>query len=159
MIPMKLIKGVNTVNSTKPTTREKGKKCRVLIVDDSFLMRRIIRSIVESDESFEVVSEAVDGAEALEKLTELKPDLVLLDIEMPRMDGLEFLRRYRLVSRACVIIISSVASIDSPQAATALTLGASDIIPKPSGVLSVDFEEKRGAELLEAIHRCMESVR
>lgn len=135
---------------------EEGKKFRVLIVDDSFLMRRIIRNIVETDAAFDIVGEATDGADALEKLVDVKPDLILLDIEMPNMDGLEFLRRYRLVSRARIIIISSVASIDSPQAATALKLGAADIIPKPSGVLSVDFEEKRGAELLDAIHRCLE---
>lgn len=159
MKPMKLKRGGNTVIAIKTSPLAKGNKYQVLIVDDSFLMRRIIRNIVEKDESFDIVGEASDGAEALEKLTETNPDLILLDIEMPRMDGLEFLKRYRLVSRARVIIISSVASIDSPQAATALKLGAADIIPKPSGVLSVDFEEKRGAELLEAIHRCMELPR
>lgn len=144
------------MSSRKISRAEDGKKFRVLIVDDSFLMRRIIRNIVEKDVAFDIVGEAADGAEALEKLADTKPDLILLDIEMPQMDGLEFLRRYRLVSRARVIIISSVASIDSPQAAMALKLGAADIIPKPSGVLSVDFEEKRGAELLDAIHRCLE---
>lgn len=144
------------MSTRKISTVEDGKKFRVLIVDDSFLMRRIIRNIVEKDAVFDIVGEASDGADALEKLADAKPDLILLDIEMPNMDGLEFLRRYRLVSRARVIIISSVASIDSPQAAMALKLGAADIIPKPSGVLSVDFEEKRGAELLDAIHRCLE---
>lgn len=139
----------------KPVAIDKEKIFRVLIVDDSFLMRRIIRNIVEKDLSFNIVGEATDGEDALQKLTELNPDLILLDIEMPRMDGIEFLRRYRLVTRARVIIISSVAGIDSPQAAQALKLGAVDIIPKPSGVLSVDFEEKRGAELLESIHRSM----
>ena len=142
------------------TAEDKGvsdKTYRLLIVDDSFLMRRIVRNIVEKSPEFEVVGEAADGVEALEKIAELSPDVVLMDIEMPRMDGIEFLRRFRMVSRAKVIIISSVASIDSPQAATVLKLGASDIIPKPSGVLSVDFEEKRGAELLESIHRCVMS--
>lgn len=144
------------MSATKQSLPVAGKKFRVLIVDDSFLMRRIIRNVVERDTTFDIVGEAADGIDALDKLTDTRPDLILLDIEMPRMDGLEFLRRYRLVSRARVIIVSSVASINSPQASAALKLGAVDIIPKPSGVLSVDFEEKRGAELLQALYRSVE---
>lgn len=128
---------------------------KVLIVDDSFLMRRIIRNIVEQDASMNVVGEAPDGVVALEKVAELKPDLILLDIEMPNMDGIEFLRRARLLTSAKVIVISSVARIDSPEAQIVLELGAVDIIPKPSGVLSVDFEEQKSRELLDAIHKCL----
>ncbi|MFZ5757549.1 MAG: response regulator [Pseudomonadota bacterium] len=127
---------------------------RILIVDDSFLMRRVIRNIVERDPALEIIGEARDGVEALERVLELSPDVVLLDIEMPRMDGIEFLRRAQLVSDACVIVISSVTQLGSPQALEVLDLGAADILPKPSGVLSVDFEEQRGHALLEAIHRC-----
>jgi len=128
---------------------------KVLIVDDSFLMRRIIHNIIDKDEQMTVVGEAADGAIALEKVAELKPDLILLDIEMPNMDGIEFLRRARLLTSAKVIVISSVARIDSPEAQTVLELGAVDIIPKPSGVLSVDFEEQKSRELLDAIHKCL----
>jgi chemotaxis response regulator CheB len=71
------------------------------------------------------------------------------------MDGIEFLRRARLLTSAKVIVISSVARIDSPEAQTVLELGAVDIIPKPSGVLSVDFEEQKSRELLDAIHKCL----
>lgn len=128
---------------------------RVLIVDDSFLMRRIIRNIIEKDNSLEVVGEAPDGIVALEKVSELSPDIILLDIEMPNMDGIEFLRRAKLVTSAKVIIISSVARIDSKEAREVLELGAVDIIPKPSGVLSIDFEEQKSLELLDAIHKCL----
>jgi len=139
----------HTASENRPDT------IKVLIVDDSFLMRRIIRNIVEKDEHMIVVGEAPDGAIALEKVAELSPDLILLDIEMSNMDGIEFLRRARLVTSAKVIVISSVARIDSPEAQTVLELGAVDIIPKPSGVLSVDFEEQKSRELLDAIHKCL----
>ncbi|MCC7516283.1 MAG: response regulator [Pseudomonadales bacterium] len=132
-----------------------GEPMKVLIVDDSFLMRRIIRNILEKDDTLVVVGEASDGVIALEKASELAPDVILLDIEMPNMDGIEFLRRSRLSTSAKIIIISSVARIDSPEAREVLELGAADIIPKPSGVLSLDFEEQKSRELLDAIHKCL----
>jgi two-component system chemotaxis response regulator CheB len=128
---------------------------KVLIVDDSFLMRRIIRNVLEKDPSLTIVGEAEDGAIALEKVPELTPDIILLDIEMPNMDGIEFLRRSKLVTSAKIIIISSVARIDSNETRAVLELGAADIIAKPSGVLSLDFEEKKSQELLDAIHKCL----
>ncbi|HEX6591505.1 MAG TPA: response regulator, partial [Moraxellaceae bacterium] len=70
---------------------------RVLIVDDSFLMRRVIRNIIERDEGLVVAGEAADGMEALEMVAALAPEVILLDIEMPRMDGIEFLRRAQLI--------------------------------------------------------------
>jgi two-component system, chemotaxis family, protein-glutamate methylesterase/glutaminase len=136
-------------------TKTQTDTMKVLIVDDSFLMRRIIRNILEKDETLEVVGEASDGVIALEKVAELAPDIILLDIEMPNMDGIEFLRRAKLVTSAKVIIISSVARIDSKEAREVLELGASDIIPKPSGVLSIDFEEQKSLELLDAIHKSL----
>ena len=139
----------NSPNKTQADTM------KVLIVDNSFLMRRIIRNILEKDSSLEVVGEASDGVIALEKVAELAPDIILLDIEMPNMDGIEFLRRAKLVTSAKVIIISSVARIDSKEAREVLELGAADIIPKPSGVLSIDFEEQKSLELLDAIHKCL----
>jgi len=141
------------MNPTANPTRADAMK--VLIVDDSFLMRRIIRNILEKDDALHVVGEASDGVVALEKVAELAPDIILLDIEMPNMDGIEFLRRAKLVTSAKVIIISSVARIDSREAQEVLELGAADIIPKPSGVLSIDFEEQKSQELLDAIHRCL----
>jgi two-component system chemotaxis response regulator CheB len=124
---------------------------RVLIVDDSLLMRRVIREILEKDPSLQVVGEAADGMQALQRVAELAPDLVLLDIEMPRMDGLEFLRHARLLCDARILVVSSVVQPGSPKIVQAIDLGACDILPKPSGALSVDLEQKRGHELLAAI--------
>ena len=127
----------------------------VLIVDDSFLMRRILTNILETDNDFNVTGEASDGIDALEKLTDLNPDVILLDIEMPRMGGIEFLRLSKILTDAKVIIVSSVANVDSPQAKEALELGVVDIIHKPSGVLSLDMEEERSKELLQVIRKAV----
>ena len=131
------------------------KEYNVLIVDDSFLMRRILANILELDPGFKVCGEANDGIDALEKLTQLNPDVILLDIEMPRMGGIEFLRLSKILTDAKVIIVSSVANVDSPQAKEALELGVVDIIHKPSGVLSLDMEEQRSKELLDVIRKAV----
>jgi len=138
-------------------TKASGKaaRIRVLIVDDSFLMRRVIRNILEKDPDFEVVDEAANGLEALECATRDQPHVILLDIEMPKMDGLEFLRHAAPLTNARVVVISSVAQLGSPQAMEALSLGATDIVPKPSGVLSMDLEEKKSQELLGVIRKAV----
>lgn len=128
--------------------------CRVMIVDDSFLMRHILKNILKKDPLFEVVAEAANGEEALEMLTTSGDiDLILLDIEMPVMDGLEFMKSSRLNTRAKIVVVSSVAKFSSPEAKEALLLGAVDIIAKPSGVLSMDLEEKKSREVLESLRR------
>ena len=70
-----------------------GARKRVLVVDDSFIMRNLVKEIVESDPDLEVVDTAENGMVALQKVRQIKPDVVLLDIEMPEMSGLETLRR------------------------------------------------------------------
>ncbi|MFZ5756493.1 MAG: response regulator [Pseudomonadota bacterium] len=123
----------------------------VLVVDDSFLMRRVLRGIIESDPAFRVAGEAADGQEALARVAELQPELILLDIEMPRMDGIEFLRRARQLTAARIVVISSIAQPGTAQALMALDLGAHDIMPKPSGVLSTDMAASRSGELLATL--------
>lgn len=131
-----------------------SKTCRVLVVDDSSLMRRVIADILRASPRLDIAGEARDGLEALAQVAALAPDLVLLDIEMPRMDGLEFLAEARLRVAAPVIVLSSVVQAGSPASLQALALGAADVLPKPSGTLSLDLEEKRGRDLLAAIHHC-----
>lgn len=128
-------------------------KPKILLVDDSVLMRTIIGDIVRSDEDLDLVGAAENGKVALDKVKELKPDVVLLDIEMPVMNGLEVMEHLSLMSRAKVIIISSVAQIGSAEADEARALGALDIIAKPSGTMSLDLAHKKGHEIIRAIRR------
>jgi len=128
---------------------------RVLVVDDSLLMRTVIHNIVSSDDTFEVIGEAVDGLDAIDKAKALRPDLILLDIEMPRLDGLGALKQLRLVSVATVIVVSSAAQLGSPQALEARRLGAADVIAKPAGALSLDLQARRGHEVVLAMRRAV----
>lgn len=129
-----------------------GKK--VLVVDDSFMMRTLIKDILKADEDLEVVGEANNGAEALEKVQALSPQVILLDIEMPNMDGLEFMKRMKLLNnKAKIVVISSVALPGTPQAAEAKKLGALEIIPKPSGAMSLDLKAKKGSEIVKVTRR------
>src|SRR5579863_9271474 len=124
---------------------------RVLIVDDSGFMRNIVKQILAVDEELEVAGEAEDGQVALEKEKSLKPDVVLLDIEMPHLDGLSVLKRLKLTSKARVVILSSVAQLGSPAALEARRLGAFEVIAKPSGAISLDLKAKRGHEILRTV--------
>ncbi|WP_244433633.1 response regulator [Azospirillum sp. B506] len=89
-------------------------KPTILLVDDSVLMRTIIGDIVRADDELSLVGAAENGKVALDMVKSLKPDIVLLDIEMPEMSGLEVMEHLSLMSRAKVVIISSVAQVGSP---------------------------------------------
>ncbi len=125
----------------------------VLVVDDSFMMRTLVANIVKSDPDLSVVGDAENGKIGCAKVASLTPDVVLLDIEMPEMDGLEALKRIKLSSKSKVIILSSVAQVGSPQAMEARRLGAFDVIAKPSGAMSLDIKEKRGSEIVKAVRK------
>lgn len=127
----------------------------VLIVDDFGFMRNIVKQILAVDEELEVVGEAEDGQVAIEKEKELKPEVILLDIEMPRLDGLAALKRLKLTSKAKVVILSSVAQLGSAAALEARRLGAFDVIAKPSGAISLDLKAKRGHEILRVVRAAM----
>lgn len=109
-------------------------KISVLIVDDSALMRNLIGRIVEHEPDLQVVGKAMNGAFALAKLDKLDPDVIILDLEMPEMNGIEFLReRQRRNIQIPVIILSSHAEQGAHITMEALSLGASDFIMKPTG--------------------------
>ncbi len=128
------------------------KKKHLMIVDDAAMMRLVIKNMLGDDPNLRLVAFASNGKEALEKLDQFELDLILLDLEMPEMDGLEFLRHARLRSKAKVIVLTSVAPKGSKKAMQAYTLGADAVITKPSGAVSYDLEEKRGSKLRKAIY-------
>src|SRR5262249_43643546 len=109
----------------------------ILVVDDSFIMRTIIKDIIESDPHLKGVGFAENGKVGLQKTRELKPDALILDLEMPEMSGIDMMKRLALVSKAKVVVVSSVGQVGSPQAVEARKLGAADVIPKPSGTMSL----------------------
>lgn len=124
---------------------------RVLVVDDSGFMRNIVKQILAVDDEIEIAGEAEDGQVAIEKEKTLKPEVILLDIEMPRLDGLAVLKRLKLTSKAKIVILSSVAQLGSPAALEARRLGAFDVIAKPSGAISLDLKAKCGHEILKVV--------
>lgn len=116
-------------------------RVRVLVVDDSAFMRKIISNILEEDPEIEVIGTARDGKDALDKVAELNPDVVTLDVEMPRMDGLEFLKTQMAIKPVKVLMISSLTQEGASVTLEALESGAIDFVAKPSGSLSLDMHK------------------
>ena len=106
-------------------------RVRVLVVDDSALMRKLIPVILERDPDIEVIGTAMDGAFALRKIAELQPDVVTLDLEMPRMDGIETLRMIMRSAPIPVIVVSTHSKEGAYSTFKALALGAIDFVAKP----------------------------
>jgi two-component system, chemotaxis family, protein-glutamate methylesterase/glutaminase len=107
-------------------------KTKVLIIDDSKVMQELLQTIFESSPDFEVVGKAVDPYIARELIKQTNPDVLTLDIEMPRMDGITFLKNLMRLRPMPVIMVSSYTEKGSQAALEALALGAVDCIPKPS---------------------------
>lgn len=108
------------------------RKVRVLIVDDSAVVRQSLSSILESDPEIEVMGTAADPIIAVKKIMREVPDVITLDIEMPRMDGLTFLRKIMSQHPIPVVVISSLTTAGTEVALKALEYGASEIIGKPA---------------------------
>lgn len=123
---------------------------RVLIVDDSAFMRNALGKMLASDPDIEVAGIARDGVEALEKVALLKPDLVTMDIEMPRMDGIEALRRIMATSPLPVVMVSSLTTEGAKATLDALEVGAVDFLSKNLADLSLNILQVREA-LLEKV--------
>jgi two-component system chemotaxis response regulator CheB len=112
----------------------------VLIVDDSALMRNLIGKMVESTPGLVIAEKAMNGNFALQKIPRVNPDVICLDLEMPEMNGIEFLKeRQKQGIDIPVIILSSIAEEGAAITMEALSLGASDFVTKPSGSISVDL--------------------
>ena len=113
-----------------------SEKIRVLVVDDSALMRLMISDILNSDKEIEVVATARDGEDGIKKVTELKPDVVTLDVEMPRLDGLDALGYIMSEIPTPVVMISAFTKKGAEVTFRAMEYGAVDFVSKPSGPIS-----------------------
>lgn len=122
---------------------------RVLVVDDSAYVRKVIRRMLSRSPFIEVVGIAHDGAEALELVEELNPDVVTLDLMMPRMDGIAFLRE-QMARRPLPVIVVSIASESGDLALQALDEGAIDFIQKPTA-LATEKVYEISDELIEKV--------
>lgn len=123
---------------------------RVLVVDDSVFMRKIVSDMLNSDPKIEVCDIARNGIEAIEKIKELKPDAVTMDIEMPRMDGLTALEQIMRECPVPIVMLSTLTQRGADATFKALDLGAVDYVPKPSGAISLDVRKVRD-EVVEKV--------
>ena len=128
------------------------RKIRILIVDDSTFMRRMIQNLLEEDSDLEVVGTAKDGLDALKKARDLSPDVITLDVEMPVMDGLASLENLQKQDNYAVIMISSHTKVGKTATIKALELGAFDFVSKPENIFDMPSEGIR-LELVEKIRQ------
>lgn len=129
-----------------------GARIRVLVVDDSPTMRRILTRVLTNSPGMEVVGEAADPFEAREKIKALSPDVVTLDVEMPRMDGLSFLDKIMRLRPMPVVMVSSQTRKGADAAIEAMAMGAVDCIGKPETGL-LDEEMLRLPDAIRAAAR------
>ena len=133
-----------------------GKKIRVLIVDDSSFMRMAIRGILSREPDMEVVGSAIDGVEGVEKAVELKPDVITMDVEMPRMDGITALRQVMTKAPTRVLMVSTLTNEGARATFDALEAGAVDYIPK-NVTDSTDAQKVFREELLRKVREAAKS--
>ena len=122
---------------------------KVLVVDDSAFMRMIISDMLNSDPGINVVGTANDGDDALEKIPQLRPDVITLDINMPRRDGLSTLKEIMKRHPTPVIMLSSLTQKGASVTLEALENGAIDYVGKPSGEVSMDLEKVKEEIILK----------
>src|SRR3954463_8992881 len=134
---------------TKRRTREPGEKLRGLVVDDSAGVRQVMHAVLGTDRNL-VVSVASDPIIAFSKIQKEKPDVIVTDLEMPRMDGLTFLKKLMAENPIPVVVCSGLAEKGTDLALSALALGAVEVITKPKlGVR--DFLHESAIMLLDAV--------
>ncbi|PCI62253.1 MAG: chemotaxis response regulator protein-glutamate methylesterase [Kordiimonadales bacterium] len=127
-----------------------AKKIKVLIVDDSALIRQILTAVFDSDPEMELVGTAEDPLVARKMIKKLNPDVITLDIEMPKMDGLSFLEKLMQLRPMPVVMISSLTQRGTAQTLRALELGVCDIIGKPTVDLENNFDAMK-SEILTKV--------
>ncbi len=130
------------------------KKIKVMIVDDSSFMRMILKDIIDQQPDMEVVGIAKDGMEAIEMAIKLRPDVVTLDVEMPKLNGIESLKEIMKRAPARVIMVSSLTEEGAEITMMALEYGAIDFVTKPSGSISMNFRAI-APELVSKIREAM----
>ncbi len=118
-------------------------RIRVLLADDSAFARKVVREVLQA-EGLEVVGSARDGAEALEMTSSLAPDIVITDLQMPRLGGVEFVRAQMAIRPLPILILSS-APQDAPEVLDALNAGAIDVVGKPTALATDELREVRAA--------------
>jgi two-component system chemotaxis response regulator CheB len=128
-------------------------RTRVVIVDDSLVARKLLGDALRTHDDLEVVGGAADPCEAWEMILQHKPDVITLDIEMPRMDGLSFLRKLREHHPIPAVIVSSLTQSGSAAGIEALRMGAIDVIGKPGDPMAVAQVAERVAERIRALRQ------
>jgi two-component system chemotaxis response regulator CheB len=118
-----------------------GKPVRVLIVDDSALMRNLLTAVLSEDPEIEVVGTASDPFVARDRIKALNPDVITLDVEMPRMDGVTFLRKIMALRPTPVVMVSSLTQAGADVTLEALEIGAVDFVAKPVSDIAKSMSE------------------
>src|SRR5437868_1759161 len=117
-----------------------SKKIRVLVVDDSTFMRKVLENIYNSDEQMQVVGSAKDGREAVTMAESLKPDVISMDINMPHVDGLQATAEIMTTNPKPIVIVSSESKEGAASTLKALELGAIEFVAKPSSGIDLDMQ-------------------
>jgi two-component system, chemotaxis family, protein-glutamate methylesterase/glutaminase len=121
-------------------TTTPNKKFRVLIVDDSTFMRKVLETILNSDDQLQVVGQAKDGREAVTLAESLKPDVITMDINMPHVDGLQATAQIMTTNPRPIVIVSSESREGAASTLKALELGAIEFVAKPSSGIDLDMQ-------------------
>src|SRR5262249_1887783 len=127
-----------------------NKKFKVLIVDDSAFMRKVLETIISSDDQLQVVGQAKDGREAVTLAESLKPDVITMDINMPHVDGLQATAQIMISNPRPIVIVSSESREGASSTLKALELGAIEFVAKPSSGIDLDMNSVK-EELLRKV--------